>query len=558
MRPLLVLPALTLLGGLAFSLGPPAPAAPRPVAGDAEDLVILHPARPWRLRLHLQVQGRSFRGGWDEAAGRLFHYLDSDGDGLLSAEEVARAPSITQWQQMLQGVAALEPDAAPDLAELRDQIGGGPVTPAAFTAFYRRSTAGPLQIQWGPRADPPYNLSAALFGLLDRDGDGKLSRAELQAATALFALADADGDEMITGQELLEAAKTLKKPAAPPPSPAAPELPFLFLDPTDPDKVLTDRLSRVYDRDRKGKLSRAQIGLERELFNRLDANHDGWLDAVELARWRSLPPDLEVLLPLKASEPAFHLLAGGDGQPHGPALVRLTPDGTLHVALPAMRVELVSLEAQGMGSQQIRNNLRSQFPAGKDAVLDSKRIFQPPFTFVGISRIADRNGDGKLTGRELDDYLALIEKVVTASTFVTVVNRGQTLFELLDADRDGRLSRRELQTAWQRLAEWDRDGDGTLTWAEVPRQYLLTLGHGRTALEPGTNAPDALRALRPRARPQGPLWFRKMDRNGDGDVSRAEFLGTPEQFRRLDADGDGLISLEEARRADQDLRKPRR
>jgi hypothetical protein len=41
-----------------------------------------------------------------------------------------------------------------------------------------------------------------------------------------------------------------------------------------------------------------------------------------------------------------------------------------------------------------------------------------------------------------------------------------------------------------------------------------------------------------------------MDRNGDGDVSRREWLGTEEEFRRLDADGDGLISPDEAERAD--------
>ena len=47
---------------------------------------------------------------------------------------------------------------------------------------------------------------------------------------------------------------------------------------------------------------------------------------------------------------------------------------------------------------------------------------------------------------------------------------------------------------------------------------------------------------------KGPLWFRKMDRNGDGDVSSREFLGTPADFRRIDTNGDGLIDAEEAER----------
>ena len=47
---------------------------------------------------------------------------------------------------------------------------------------------------------------------------------------------------------------------------------------------------------------------------------------------------------------------------------------------------------------------------------------------------------------------------------------------------------------------------------------------------------------------RGPAWFRKMDRNGDGFVSRREFLGPEELFKQLDVDGDGLISPEEASR----------
>jgi hypothetical protein len=60
---------------------------------------------------------------------------------------------------------------------------------------------------------------------------------------------------------------------------------------------------------------------------------------------------------------------------------------------------------------------------------------------------------------------------------------------------------------------------------------------------------------RPPERTAGPRWFRKMDRNRDGDVSRREFLGTDEEFRGFDTDGDGLISVKEAERADKLLRK---
>ena len=56
------------------------------------------------------------------------------------------------------------------------------------------------------------------------------------------------------------------------------------------------------------------------------------------------------------------------------------------------------------------------------------------------------------------------------------------------------------------------------------------------------------------ARRQGPVWFRKMDRNTDGDVSRGEFLGDESDFAMLDANGDGLIALEEADAYEQKVR----
>ena len=59
----------------------------------------------------------------------------------------------------------------------------------------------------------------------------------------------------------------------------------------------------------------------------------------------------------------------------------------------------------------------------------------------------------------------------------------------------------------------------------------------------------------PRQRPRGPTWFVKMDRNGDGDVSPAEWLGRKEDFDAIDTGKDGLISLEEAEAYDAKMRR---
>jgi Ca2+-binding EF-hand superfamily protein len=45
------------------------------------------------------------------------------------------------------------------------------------------------------------------------------------------------------------------------------------------------------------------------------------------------------------------------------------------------------------------------------------------------------------------------------------------------------------------------------------------------------------------------MWFQRMDRNADGDVSGKEFLGRLKDFQKLDQNQDGLISPEEANRA---------
>jgi hypothetical protein len=96
--------------------------------------------------------------------------------------------------------------------------------------------------------------------------------------------------------------------------------------------------------------------------------------------------------------------------------------------------------------------------------------------------------------------------------------------------------------------------------SEIPRQFELTISQGLLKSGPGQFAaggfsPGMPFGVRPVAPKRGPVWFQKMDRNGDGDVSPREWLGSMEDFKRIDTDGDGLISADEAARYDAEMRK---
>jgi Ca2+-binding EF-hand superfamily protein/mono/diheme cytochrome c family protein len=105
----------------------------------------------------------------------------------------------------------------------------------------------------------------------------------------------------------------------------------------------------------------------------------------------------------------------------------------------------------------------------------------------------------------------------------------QTLFDRVDRNRDGRITRDELANATA-FGRFDRDGDGVITREEYAR--LAGSGSAGNGSAGGRTIETVVRQL---------------DADGDGRITRAE-AGAAPWFERVDANGDGVIEAGELER----------
>lgn len=149
-----------------------------------------------------------------------------------------------------------------------------------------------------------------------------------------------------------------------------------------------------------------------------------------------------------------------------------------------------------------------------------------------LTPLADRDSNGELSRQELEQWLKLQQQLIHGQLLISVYYGGG-LFELLDTNHDAGLSIRELRSAWKTLNSASCTSENHVELNRVPNVVLFVVSQGY---------PDSLA----RTSTSEVEWFRLMDRNRDGDVSRREFTGSPAAFDRLDQDHDSLISPSEA------------
>jgi Ca2+-binding EF-hand superfamily protein len=550
---------LLLCLGAAFAAGPE----------DAQDIVFIGDGRPVLVRLHIETDGKPFRAAhreaWDDYLKTLFKHLDRNGDGFLDEDEAQRLPTARQ-----RGNAGKPTNVAFNFRVV-DADGDGKISPAELAAYYRDYGDGPFSFQIAPPSPFGRDLDEALFALLDADKDGKLSKAELEAAEKVLFALDADGDEMLTPQEIApkrfrptpDGMERFRGPMA---TPTAADAPFLVVE-SDADRAhLAQRLFRRYAKD--GAVHRDDIGLDAEAFARLDTDRNGQIGVKELSRYTDRPADLEVMVRLgkrKAGKSPLELIAPDGKEAPLAASVRTSPEGRLLLTVGKTQIELRGNEGGPAVTSGLKEFHLQRFHAadrGNKGHLTYKDALANNF-FPGLFALLDQDGDGKLTEKELRTYLEEVQqrqaKALACGVGVLVSAEGSGLFDLLDADRNGRLSRSEVRAAAKLLSRLGLGAGDGLKREDLPRSYQIAVG-----LLQGSFVEGGVRGgYTPQGSPMLTLdwakpnlvWFYKMDRNRDGFLSPREFLGSLEDFRKLDADGDGLISPAEAERADELFRK---
>jgi Ca2+-binding EF-hand superfamily protein len=231
--------------------------------------------------------------------------------------------------------------------------------------------------------------------------------------------------------------------------------------------------------------------------------------------------------------------------------VRKTGEGTLDLILETVQVEFNPEGAQQgrVDAKQFYENQFRQADGDNNKYLDMNEARRFGVFDDQTFKMMDRDGDGKLFKEEMDAFIDQDSSISSSRTLLTVVDHGRSFFDVLDIDRNRRLSVRELRAALKKVASWDRNGDGLVAADEIPAHFKLAFGPGQSSLLDrfnfGVGFNQNMRNAAMGSR-QAPSWFQKMDHNKDGDLSPREFLGTRDQFRRLDADGDGLIDAAEA------------
>ena len=532
----------------------PDPSRPTSESGQdaVQDVMFLGDTRPIFIRLRLDAGGKAFRTAWLDSVKAIHAYLDRDGDGTLTREEADRGSLPTMVRATTGGAGGAFPaqdlDASPkdgkvSLEELADVL---------------RPALGPFRVQVGRLA---IDRNDALFNHLDRNKDGAVGKDELAHAVKSLRRFDLDEDELIDPAEL----DPFSNPIAAKNEDRANAAGGLRWSPSDRARPTTRRsvpcgsCSEVRQGERQGRGGRRQPLRAPRVRDRPRASPRP-IPTGRCARFRGVTALLTRSAPSWNSWPSspgelalrddLAASGAGPGRCRRRSASRTLPRGPRNRHRRGQ--PRIPRRRRRARAENARRYYAGQFQAAdtdNNKYLEKSEL-KDHGPFALLFDMMDKDGDGKLYMKEVDAFVDQQSQAARSQMVLSVDDQGRAIFAIVDLNRDRHLGIREIRDSVERVSTWDRNGDGLIRSDEIPHHYQLSIGRGQiTAVGMTARAPVTMAATAPVEPAAGPPWFRKMDRNRDGDISRREFLGPRAAFERLDGDHDGLIDAGEAAKA---------
>jgi len=238
-------------------------------------------------------------------------------------------------------------------------------------------------------------------------------------------------------------------------------------------------------------------------FGDADRNHDGTLNAEELRGYLADAPRdviLDVAFPPEGSGKALAVVRLGDaGTKEGMTVRQLAAD-VFEVDVGPIRLDIHADDGAD-AIESVRRGFRARFDsadANQDGYLEMDELSQDNglvSPLAGLFKALDRDGDGKVYPRELEEFIAGQAVAARGHLTMTASDEGRALFGMLDLDRDRRLGAREVLGTFAQVSACDRDRDGRVTRSNSIRSWCQSRPSQPSRTRGRSSAPNA-RALR--------------------------------------------------------------
>ncbi len=491
--------------------------------------------RPLHLQFRITIDGVSLSQARENGVQEFIAKLDVDQDGKLSHAEFQKSPLVRKV-------------ARPKAEKFLNSLGPQPdPKPDDIRAQFARVAGGTML---SIRADgSTAKDDTSIYELIDIDKSGLIDVEELSRAETRLRQRDSDYDNCVSFEEFQPPVvnQQLIVASLPEEEQAKSVLSEMMIQ-SQASRQLRPALLKKYDLNKDKALSAGELHWPVALYDRMDANRDGDLNAYEMQGAPEVPFDIQLTVELNPKDDTVPSLSVVKTQME--AAVESSRADTVTLKTPSFTLMLVSRKTDPIEAG-VTNAMEgfNELDVDANGYIDTTEAMQKIRMQRGLFDMIDTDRDGKVFGPEMKQFVSVAGIPVASTCRLHVYDTGFGFFQILDTNHDGRISAREMRDVGKSLSVMDRDGTPGLSPTEPTRNYRIEFTRGSFVLfgkiEPrsmmATQAPVYVSRVL-----QGPVWYQRMDRNNDGDLSWEEFLGSRRDFDRLDVDQDGMVDLKEA------------